>query len=115
MNPICILEDFSAQVKSGSMLFRITSHALDDIEYASGEDYTLLLTIEKVNELILTHRYNPLLYLVDLPLLIAYLTGCLNRSEHTSHSRVYLVRVRELGSRDEKRWFTISPYQNFHR
>lgn len=115
MPPIHIINDFSEEIKRGEMVFRISSYALDDEDYSHGSDFSVLTTYEKAKQLLLTHRYNALLYVVDLPLLLSYLYGCLNYGENYVHNRVFIFYVRSLGSREEKKWFIVSPYVNSER
>lgn len=109
VTPIQIAKDFTEEIKSGLWLFRIVASGTGYPEM-DDRDVTVLCSYESVKNLAMTHRYNSLLFLVDLPTLIAYVYGCLNREFGVPQTVRYNVVVRPLASHVEELWFTVSPY-----
>jgi hypothetical protein len=101
--------DLADKVRRGEAVFRIISYSLDGTII---RDLTVLNTYDNVRHLVQTHRYMPLLYTVELPMLIAYLYGCLNLTEDFRHDVKFVVMGRLLGEREEAVWFTVFPYYN---
>lgn len=109
---INIFKDFTEEIKKGEMLFRITAFNIDDLSFERGEDYTPLLSYENVQHLTLIHRYMPLLYIIELPKLIAYLYDCLNREMLSPRDKRFIIYVRKISEREESIWFSVEPYND---
>lgn len=69
----------------------------------SSEDYERRLS---------THQYQPLLFILNIRLRLAYLYGCLNHQYRAPKSETNIFMWRKIGCDEWREWFRIDPYED---
>ena len=57
-----------------------------------------------------THSYQPLLFIIDIHLRLAYLYGCLNRQFKNTKNEEYRFMWRKIGTNEWREWFKVKAY-----
>lgn len=81
----------------------------------SPENKGMVNTKEDYDLKIKTHIYNPLLFIIDLKLRLAYLYGCLNKHAGISGKESYIFYWREIGTNDWYEWYKVGTYEDSFR
>lgn len=89
---------------SGDVVFIIRTKDRDLYMVTTHTDYKKRLC---------THRYNPLLFKIDLTTRLAYLYGCLNYSYEKPHTETFTFYYRYIGKHDWYKWFDVKPEADF--
>lgn len=92
----------------GTFVFKITAHTTDEETREVG----MVNTKEDYEKKLHTHKYNPILFLIDLPLRLAYLYGCLNVSFQQTRDEEFVFWGRKIGENEWKKWFTVKKYRD---
>ncbi len=107
--------------KKGEVAFKITAHTFITVSTDEGvanectedvKDIGMVTTKEDYEKKLYTHKYNPVLFLIDLPLRIAYLYGCLNISFRHSRDEEFMIWWRKIGENDWNKWFAVKRYRD---
>ena len=56
------------------------------------------------------HPYTPLLYLVPIPVRIAYLYDCFNEQFGKPKNNIFVFMARYIGTNNWIKWFSVKPY-----
>ncbi len=96
---------FENLFKSGSVVVKIQS-----IENGVVKDKSLPIDYDEYRKRLETHKYTPLLYIVEFPILFCYLFDLLNRSPNTSRTETFTCVWRVIGKDEWKELFQIDPY-----
>ncbi len=107
MNIKVLDEKISQRFTRDEVVFRIEA-----ISYDKNRDMYMVTTRKDYDKKLYTHLYNPLLFVVDLPLRLAYLYGCLNTSFRQLQQEKYIFYWREIGSIEWNEWFIVNPYED---
>ena len=100
-------ELISMKFSQGKIAFKITTPNLKD---GTLKDYGMVNTKEDYEKKLCGHLYNPLLFVIDLGLRIAYLYDCLNRQFKNDREEEYIFFYRELRTNEWKNWFRVKSY-----
>lgn len=97
----------------GNIVLRITALWITPRgSMGDGErDIGMVITKEDYEEKLYTHIYNPVLFLSEFPLKLAYLFGCLNYNYKKSRDEIFIVWWRKIRTDEWKKWFIIHPYE----
>jgi len=101
-------DNVSSDFAAGNVVFKLTAHAPDGGTRETG----MVTTKEDYEKKLYTHKYSPVLFLIELPLRLAYLYGCLNLSFRQSRDEEYVFWWRKVGENEWKRWFTAKRYRD---
>lgn len=123
---IKIYEDVAEEFLNGNVVFKIIAYSeqntVDEItEEEGGNTYTIntsvvsrdigiVTTKEDYEKKLYTHIYNPVLFLVDTPLRLAYLYGCLNIEFKVPRNEDYIFWWRKLKTDEWRKWFVVERY-----
>ena len=94
----------------GTIVFKITSISLEP--ESEQQEIGIVTTKEDYEKKIRSHKYNPLLYIIPLPIRLAYLYDCLNRSYNISRKEKFVFWWRRMGTNRWHTWFIVHPYQD---
>lgn len=108
VNPKGSGENLESSFRQGTIVFKATACV------AEGEfkDVGMVITKEDYEKKLYTHKYNPILFLVDLPLRLSYLYGCLNVSFGQSREEDFVFWWRKIGENEWREWFTVKRYRD---
>lgn len=76
----------------------------------SDEQMHIASTKYHYENLMMNHKYNPLLYLVPLETRLAYIFGCLNTRFGNSSQHIFTFHWRKINTHDWHDWFKVHPY-----
>ena len=99
-NPVDI-EDF----KNEKIVFKLES-VKENIHKSIG----MVITKEDYDKKLSTHRYDPVLFIADLPTRFSYMYDCLNRSWGMSRDEIFIFYWRTIGTNEWNIWCKIYPY-----
>lgn len=96
----------------GEVVFKITAVSVNDP--VVERDIHMVTTNDRYEEQIGSHQYTPLLFVVPLPVRLAYLYECLNRRFEKPRSEYFVFWWRTIGDVTWDKWFTVDPYVECH-
>lgn len=91
---------------AGEAVFKITSTGPD----GKVRDVTIVTTRNDYEKKLMTHRYDPIMFLAPFYIKVAYLYNCLNYEYSRSRPDTYVFWWRLIGEKDWRCWFTLLPY-----
>ena len=74
-----------------------------------SRDYRMVTTRRDYEELLTTHHYTPLLYMLTLPQRLAYIFGCVNMTPNAPRCETFMFWWRMVGTPEWKQWFRVLP------
>jgi hypothetical protein len=101
-------DDIENEFRKGNIVFKITAHTTD----GDTREIGMVNTKEDYERKLYTHKYLPVLFLVELPLRLAYLYGCLNVVFRRSRNEEYVFWWRKIGENRWEKWFTVKRYND---
>lgn len=104
---IKVHDNIDSSFATGNVVFRIEESLT---ETDSRKQIGIVNTKEDYELKLCTHIYNPLLFICQLPIRLAYLYGCLNSSFSVSQDNYYFFSWRRIGETNWHDWFTVCPY-----
>ena len=93
-------------ISSRKFAFKITSRRKGN----APTEVRMVTTCDDYEDLISSHEFNPLLFIVPFHHRLAYLYGCCNFDLHTPRNETFTFWYRKIGTNEWKKWFQVSPY-----
>ena len=99
-------EDVINVFREGSCVFKIIAQSKDGSTrqvHIANDKHTFIRRLR-------SHKYNPLLYVVDIYHRLAYLYDCLNRNFNEPRNEIFIFLWRRKHKSNKwSKWFTVNP------
>ena len=100
-------ESLFSKFSRGEVVFKIITVDLKDGIF---KDLGMVNTKEDYEKKLSIHMYQPLLFVIDLELRMAYLYDCLNRQFKNTRDEEFIFVYREIGKNEWYEWFKVKSY-----